>query len=213
MDLERVASNSEYTPLLHVCQSLYDPYGNKLDAVRLLIEKGANTRAVCRTFAYSSLHLILLSTRDEVYHLDGELWKGNSEDLREALVLLVRGEADIGAQNKWALTPSDLAIGLKCVPSWNDAMYECGFPEHAVDDSFDANPFGQDLVKQAVFEKFWEDYNHFSRWDCKPNSCFRGCYRQWRGSREDQCPWWDDYEFNWLPHWKWNLMYDDWEEL
>lgn len=119
-----------------------------VSAIKLLIENGASTRACCNVFGNSTLHLALLSARNEVYHDDGKLWRGDSEQLRQVLVLLLRGHAEVGGRNNAGLSPSDVAIGLKCVKTWNDAMRDYGYSRQVVDVSYSVDLFKQDIYKQ-----------------------------------------------------------------
>ncbi|KAL8731893.1 MAG: hypothetical protein Q9181_004154 [Wetmoreana brouardii] len=161
-DFERFDMKTGYTPLLAVCNSTFDPYGHKLEAIQSFVDKGVDTRICCKNLKNSPLHLALLSARDEVNHVDGKLWKGDSEQLQSVLVTLLRGNAEINLCNYIGLTPSDLALGLNCVESWNKALQGCGFHEHMVDETAVLDPFGQDLLKQGSFDKLWEDYHHFT---------------------------------------------------
>lgn len=206
IDLERVNFQTGYTPLLSVCNSTYDPYGNKVSAIKLLIENGASTRVCCNTFGNSTLHLALLSARNEVRHDDGKLWRGDSEQLRQVLVWLLRDHAEVGGQNNAGLSPADVAIGLKCVKTWNDAMRVCGYSGQVVDVPYSVDLFSQDIYKQHRVDKWWEDYHHFSDWGCRPNTCTR----QAGGSRRKRCPWWEENQVELL---KWDDLFTKWEEL
>ena len=212
INLEMVEPETGYTRLLAVCSSTYDPYSNKVNAIRSLIQKGANARACCRTFGNSALHLALLSARDEVSYPEGT-WAGDSEQLRHVLVCLLRHHAKVDACNHAQITPADVAIGLKCVKSWNNAMQDCGYIQHIIDASSSTVIFSQDLSKQARFDSFWEDYNHFRDWECDPGSCILGARRRWSGVWHEQCPWWDQYSSEWLPYWKWDIKKIKWKEL
>ena len=168
-------------------------------------------RACCETLGNSALHLALLSTRDEVCHSDGT-WKGDSEQLRYVLVSLLRGHAQIDKCNRAGFTPADLAIGLNCVNSWNNAMEDCGLLDHMVDVSSDVGLFDQDLSQQSRFDYFWEDYNHFDRWECQPDSC-TGRERWLSGTGHEKCGWWEEYNTQWLPYWTWDIRKSKWGEL
>lgn len=144
LDLERVNSARGYTPLLSACNATYDPYGYKVNGIRLLIEHGAGARACCKTFGNSALHLALLSARDEV-SWDGKTWKGDNLKLRQVLTLLMRAGADIDVRNNAGLSPSDLAVGLRCVESWNNGLEDCGFFEHVIGPSHSDKLSGQDF--------------------------------------------------------------------
>ena len=208
---ERVDTETGYTRLLAVCSSTYDPYGNKATAVRSLIQKGANARARCEIFGNSALHLALLSARDKVIHRDGQHWGEDSEQLRDVLVCLLRHHAEVNVCNHAGFTPADCAIALKCVKSWNNAMQDCGFIEHLLDASNSTDLFCRELDKQFKFDKFWDDYHHFSSWRCHPDSCF--LQARWFGGRwVEQCPWWDEYP-EWLLYWKWDVKKIEWQEL
>ena len=212
IDLEMVEPETGYTRLLAVCNSTYDPYNDKINAITLLTQKGANTRACCEAFGNSVLHLALLSARDEVVYPEGT-WAADSEKLRHALVCLLRYHAKVDACNDVGLTPADIAIGLKCVKSWNNAMQDCGLIEHMVDASSCTSLFSWDLSKQARFDRFWEDYHHFDRWRCDPGSCSPHSGRWFAGRWREQCPWWDEYNSNWLLFWKWDIKKVEWEEF
>ncbi len=213
LNLEMVEPETGYTRLLAVCSSTYDPYSNKVNAVNSLLQKGANARACCETLGNSALHLTLLSARDGVKYPGGRIWPNNSEQLRHLLVCLLRHHAEVDYCNYAQFTPADVAIGLKCVEAWNNAMQDCGFIEHIIDDSSSTDIFSRDLSKQARFDRFWEDYNHFREWRCYPDSCILGSGRWRSGVWREQCPWWDQYSSEWLPYWKWDIKKIEWEEL
>ena len=213
INLEMIEPKTGYTRLLAVCSSIYDPYSNKVNAIRSLIQKGANARACCETFGNSALHLALLSARIEVGYPDGRTCAGNSEQLRHVLVCLLRHHAKVDACNQARFTPADVAIGLKCVKGWNNAMQDCGFIEHIIDASSSDDYFSQDLSKQARFDTFWEDYNHFSDWGCHPGSCILRHGRWWAGAWREQCPWWEEYNLGWLSFGKWDIKKAEWGEL
>lgn len=134
-----------YTRLQWACSSTYDPRGFKVRAIRSLIYRGVNVRACCEAFGNSTLHLALLSARDEVW-VNNEKWKCNSQDLRLILRDLVACHADITRRNHAGLTPSDVAIGLKCAKSWNNAMRDCGLSSYIIDASCSIDGFGQDSL-------------------------------------------------------------------
>ena len=154
-----ICKHKSYTRLLWACSSLYDPRGFKVSAIRSLITRGANVCACCEAFGNSTLHLALLSTRDEVM-VNGETWRGNSRDLQLMLRHLIVSRVDITWRNHAGLTPSDVAIGLKFTKSWNNAMQDCGLTSHMIDGSCGINAFRQDFSKQQRFEMWWEDCNH-----------------------------------------------------
>ena len=212
INLEMVEPETGYTRLLAVCNSLYDPYSNKLNAIGSLTQKGANARACCETFGNSALHLALLSARQEVSYPEG-IWTGDSGQLRHVLVCLLRHHAEVDSCNHAQFTPADVAIGLKCVKSWNNAMQDCGFIEHIIDASSSTDIFSHDLSKQARFDKFWEDYNHFNDWSCPPGSCILRPGRWRSGVWHEECPWWDNYNCGWLLAMKWDIKKVEWGEL
>jgi len=170
-----------------------------------LVYCGADARPRCEALGNSTLHLALLSARDEVCVGNSELWTGNSRDLQLILTILLNDHAEISMQNHAGFTPSDVAIGLKCTKSWNNAMQVCGLTEHVIDASYSNNGFGQDLLKRFRFNKWREDYNHLTRWLCRPDSC--------NSTEQSSCGWWVDYTTQWLPFWRWDAKFSTWEEL
>lgn len=148
-----------------------------------------------------------------MHHLDGALWRGESEQLRQILVLLLRGHAEVSVQNRVGFSPSDVAIGLKCVKSWNAAMRQCGYFEQVLDVSYSDNLYRHDPDKQYRLEKLWEDYNHFSSWRCQPHFCCTGRGRLWGSQWIEQCPWWEEYEAEWRDGREWHIKFPTWEEL
>lgn len=205
IDLNRVCDVIGYTPLLRVCSSTYDPFGYKVNVVKLLVHGGANARSYCKPFGNSTLHLALLSAREEV-SVGDRTWKADSSQLRHIMANLLRAHAEIGVMNHAGLTPSDVAIGLNCTKSWNNAIPDCGFTSLVIDVSRQTSIFNADLEKQLRFHKWWEDYNHW------PDSC-TGKSRWSRGRAEESCPWWEEYQWNWLPWGQWDIRYSEWEEL
>jgi hypothetical protein len=109
--------------------------------------------------------------------------------------------ADIRQPNAAGLTPSDIAKGLKCTKSWNDALRDCGLDSDILHVFSNVRPFDEDLDKESIFHRWWEDYNHFHDWGCWPDSC------------SGTCPWWEEYDRQWLPWCQWDVKYPEWEEL
>lgn len=154
INLETKCELRGYTRLLYACSSLYDLRGAKAAAIRLLVYRKANVRVRCEAFGNSTIHLALLSARDEVGITGSETWKDNSRDFQLILRDLLRAQADITVRNHAGFTASDVAVGLRCEKGWNDAMRDCGLTSHVID------------VSRSVDQKFgqlWENCNHF---DC-----------------------------------------------
>lgn len=179
LDLEKPGT-AGYTRLLFACSAHFDPEGHKVDAIKWLVYRGANARSRCEPFSNSTLHLVLLSARRELIVV--ETWKGDSKQLRAILAILIRAGADIHAPNLVGLTPSDIAKGLKCTESWNDALRDCGLNSDIIEGFQDTNIFDGDLEKQFIFERWSDDYEHFTSWECWPDSC------------SGTCPWWTEHQ-------------------
>ena len=209
IDLEKTFGPSKYTRLLWACSSTYDPWQNKYKAISTLVQRGANVRACCEPFHHSSLHLVLLSTRDEADFSNG-IWKGDQYQLENILLELVSAGAQIDLRNKAGLSPQDLAIELRCVKGWNWAMETCRKVDMVIDTSRKSLGDAQEVARHVRFRKLWEDYEHFHHWQCLPDTCFGQPHEAWRDS--EPCPWWVENEW-WKTNNALNDVFAGWTEL